>query len=62
MLEGKKNVPQWTTLEDLALMEPETSVEYHVLLKEKGWVEIKARRSFLKAREVFEEELINVQQ
>jgi len=49
----------WSALEDLALLEPETSVEYQVLLQEKGWLEIKSRRAFLSAREVFAEEFIS---
>ena len=30
----------WTALEDMALTEPQTSVEFQALLQEKGWHEI----------------------
>ena len=41
----------------MALTEPDTSVEFQVLLQEKGWVEISDRRAFLKVRPVFESEV-----
>lgn len=47
----------WSPLEDMALTEPDTSVEFQVLLQEKGWVEISDRRAFLKVRPVFESEV-----
>ena len=37
----------WTTLEDMALMEPDSSLEYMTLLQEKGWLEISKRKAFL---------------
>ena len=48
----------WSALEDMALTEPDTSVEFQVLLQEKGWVEIVNRRNFLKVRPVFEREVV----
>ena len=59
VLEKKVAVIRWTPLEDLALTEPETSVEFQVLLQEKGWVEIVSRRNFLKANPVFDQEFID---
>lgn len=47
----------WSPLEDMALTEPDTSVEFQVLLQEKGWLEISERRAFLKVRPVFESEV-----
>lgn len=47
----------WSALEDMALTEPDTSVEFQVLLQEKGWLEIVNRRNFLKVRPVFEREV-----
>ena len=58
ILDNKKGVTVWNALEDLALMEPDTSVEFQVLLEEKGWVEIVNRRNFLAVKPVFEEEPI----
>jgi len=49
-----KKPPTWNVLEDLALAKPEESPEFMVLLQEKGWKEIAERRSFLKAKPVFE--------
>ena len=34
---NKKPVVTWSPLEDMALTEPDTSVEFQVLLLEKGW-------------------------
>jgi len=56
--EGKK-VPMWSMLEDMALMEPDNSVEYLTLLQEKGWLEISKRKIFLKVKPVLEQEFIN---
>lgn len=44
----KKNVILWNYLEDLALQKPDDSLEFSVLLQEKGYVEIVKRREFLK--------------
>ena len=52
--EKHDKVITWSPLEDMALTEPDTSVEFQVLLQEKGWVEISDRRHFLKVRPVFE--------
>ena len=57
-LEGKE-VTMWSKLEDMALMEPDTSPEFQTLLQEKGWAEITTRRVFLQVCPVFEEEFIN---
>ena len=56
--EGAKVVSTWSALEDMALMEPDTSVEYQVLLQEKGWKEISDRKKFLAVRPIFEQENI----
>ena len=45
----------WSTLEDMALMEPDTSPEYITLLQEKGWMEISNRKKFLQVRPVLEQ-------
>ncbi len=45
----KKPVVLWNMLEDLALTKPDDSLEFSVLLQEKGWHEICLRRIFLKA-------------
>lgn len=50
-------VVTWSPLEDMALTEPDTSVEFQVLLQEKGWVEIVDRRRFLRVQPVFESEI-----
>lgn len=34
---NRKPVVTWSPLEDMALTEPDTSVEFQVLLQEKGW-------------------------
>ena len=52
-------VTTWTALEDMALMEPDTSIEYQVLLQEKGWKEINNRKQFLAVRPVFGQEFID---
>ena len=36
-LKGGKKLITWSPLEDMALTEPDTSVEFQVLLQEKGW-------------------------
>lgn len=41
---SKKEVVMWNYLEDLALQKPDSSLEYQVLLQEKGIAEIEARR------------------
>ena len=56
---GGKQLVTWSPLEDMALTEPDTSVEFQVLLQEKGWLEIVNRRKFLSVRPVFEQEIIN---
>lgn len=48
-LNKKQNVILWNFLEDLALQKPDDSLEFSVLLQEKGWMEIVARRIFLQA-------------
>ena len=50
-LQGKP-VVTWNPLEDMALTEPETSQEFQVLISEKGWHEIVARRTFLQCEPV----------
>lgn len=45
---GKK-VVLWNVMEDLALMKPDDSVEFQVLLNSKGFKEILFRRQFMKA-------------
>ncbi len=45
---GKK-VVLWNVMEDLALMKPDDSVEFQVLLNSKGYKEIHLRRQFMKA-------------
>ena len=55
-----QTVVTWSPLEDMALTEPDTSVEFQVLLQEKGWLEIVDRRQFLKVRPVFENEVAQV--
>ena len=47
----------WTALEDMALTEPQTSVEFQALLQEKGWHEVLDRRRFLRARPIFDKEV-----
>jgi len=47
-----KKPPTWNVLQDLALVKPEESPEFMVLLQEKGWKEIAERRLFLKAKPV----------
>jgi len=39
----------WSEIEDLALAKPEDSPEFKILLAEKGWASITARRKFLQA-------------
>ena len=56
---NSKKLVTWSPLEDMALTEPDTSVEFQVLLQEKGWQEIVNRRKFLSVRPVFEQEIIN---
>ena len=56
LLEGGE-VTLWTPLEDMALTEPDTSLEFQVLLQEKGWQEIVSRRNFLKAKPIFDQEI-----
>lgn len=46
-LNKKGNVIMWNYLEDLALQKPDDSLEFSVLLEEKGWEEIQKRRNFL---------------
>ena len=58
MDEKHNKVITWSPLEDMALTEPDTSVEFQVLLQEKGWAEISDRRRFLKVRPVFECEML----
>ena len=53
-LNKKSNVILWNYLEDLALQKPDDSIEFSVLLSEKGWEEIKLRRSFLQAKAITE--------
>lgn len=53
-LNKKGNVIMWNYLEDLALQKPDDSLEFSVLLEEKGWEEIQKRRNFLQARAVIE--------
>lgn len=48
-LNNKPGVILWNFLEDLALQKPDDSQEFAVLLQEKGWSEICARRNFLQA-------------
>ena len=49
-LSNKPGVITWNYLEDLALQKADDSPEFAVLLQEKGWSEICARRSFLVAQ------------
>jgi len=37
---NNKPVVMWNYLEDLALLKPDDSLEFSVLLEEKGWAEI----------------------
>ena len=50
-------VVTWNLLEDMALVEPENSPEFQVLLAEKGWNEILKRRRFLQCIPIFEQEI-----
>lgn len=51
-LEGS-GIVTWSFLEDLALMKPEESPEFQVLLAAKGLEEIEVRRDFLDAKPKF---------
>ena len=53
-----KKVVTWTPLEDMALTEPDNSLEFQTLLQEKGWQEIVHRRSFLDVMPVFDLETV----
>ena len=57
-LNKKANVVLWNYLEDLALQKPDDSLEFSVLLQEKGAKEIEARRQFLQAKAIFEKQEI----
>ena len=59
LVKGLK-VPMWTPLEDMALMEPDNSMEYLTLLQEKGWFEISNRKNFLKVQPVIEQEIAKI--
>ena len=59
LVKGQK-VSMWTPLEDMALMEPDNSMEYLTLLQEKGWLEISKRKAFLKVQPVIEEEIAKI--
>ena len=48
-LSGVKKVILWNVMEDLALLKPDDSVEFQVLLNSKGHKEILLRRQFMKA-------------
>ena len=52
---NKKVVVEWNYLEDLALTKPADYQEPEVLLKTKGWKEIKTRREFLSALPIISE-------
>ena len=47
VLEGKKDIKPWSTLEDLALRNPEHSPSFQLVLKERGRDEVDLRRAFL---------------
>ena len=59
LVKGHK-VSMWTPLEDMALMEPDNSMEYLTLLQEKGWLEISRRKTFLKVQPVIEQEIAKI--
>ena len=48
------NIITWSVLEDYALMKPEESAEFQVLLQTKGPKEIDTRRQFLGAQPQFQ--------
>lgn len=54
-LEGRA-VVEWNYLEDLALTKPDDSVEFQVVLINKGWAEVQLRRDFLHATPVITDE------
>ena len=51
-MEGS-GIVTWSFLEDLALMKPEDSPEFQVLMAAKGLEEIEVRRNFLDAKPNF---------
>jgi hypothetical protein len=57
-LNKKPNVVLWNYLEDLALQKPDDSLEFSVLLQEKGAKEIETRRQFLQAKAIYEKQEI----
>ena len=59
--ENRRPVLTWNVLEDMALVEPEKSPEFQVLLAEKGWAEILKRRKFLQCIPIYEQEIRAVQ-
>ena len=54
----RKPVITWNLLEDMALVEPDNSPEFQVLLAEKGYSEIIKRRKFLQCIPIYEQEII----